>query len=95
MSTNFRLDLIEPSAREVFIWTLFEREERGASSNILARSALMISNIFALRWEFIKENKKTRFRPRKLSIKKEKKKKETRPRQRKRPRKKKKTFSFS
>ena len=32
MSTNFRLKLIEPSAREVFIfWTLVEREERGVS----------------------------------------------------------------
>ena len=30
MSTSFRLELIEPSAREVYIfWTLFEREERG------------------------------------------------------------------
>ena len=32
VSNNFRLKLIEPSAREVFIfWTLVEREERGAS----------------------------------------------------------------
>ena len=30
MSTHFRLELIEPSAREVFIfWILVEREERG------------------------------------------------------------------
>ena len=30
VSTNFCLELIEPSAREVFIfWTLVEREERG------------------------------------------------------------------
>ena len=29
VSTNFRLELIEPSAREVFIfWTLVKREER-------------------------------------------------------------------
>ena len=32
MSTYFRLELIEPSAREVFIfWTLVEREKREAS----------------------------------------------------------------
>ena len=30
VSTNFRMELIEPSAREVLIfWTLVEREERG------------------------------------------------------------------
>ena len=30
LSTNFRLEVIEPPAREVFIfWTLVEREERG------------------------------------------------------------------
>ena len=29
VSTNFRLELIEPTAREVFIfWTLVEREDR-------------------------------------------------------------------
>ena len=33
MSTNFNLELIEPSAREVFIfWTLVEREEQGGAS---------------------------------------------------------------
>ena len=32
MSINFRLELIEPSAREVFIfWTLVKREEQGMS----------------------------------------------------------------
>ena len=33
MATNFRLELIEPSARKVFIfWTLVEREEGGGAS---------------------------------------------------------------
>ena len=31
VSTNFCLVLIEPSVREVFLWTFVEREERGAS----------------------------------------------------------------
>ena len=33
VSTNFSLQLIEPSAREVlFIWTLIKREERGGGN---------------------------------------------------------------
>ena len=31
VSTNFCPELIEPPVREVFLWTLVEREERGAS----------------------------------------------------------------
>ena len=32
VATTFRLELLEPSARELFIfWTLVEREERWAS----------------------------------------------------------------
>ena len=35
MSTNFRLELIEPPAKEVFIfWTVVEREELGASEEM-------------------------------------------------------------
>ena len=34
-STYFRLELIEPSAREIFIfWTLVEREERREEENM-------------------------------------------------------------
>ena len=31
VSSNFCLELIEPSVREVFLWACVEREERGAS----------------------------------------------------------------
>ena len=31
VSTNFRQELMEPSAREVIFWTLVEREEQEAS----------------------------------------------------------------
>ena len=38
MSINFRLELIEPSAREVFNFlTLVEREERGGASEDMRR----------------------------------------------------------
>ena len=73
----------------------YEKETEMEAAEMYSETQLPCPSPRQLRWEFIKENKKTRFRPRKLSIKKEKKKKETRPRQRKRPRKKKKTFSFS
>ena len=29
LSDNFCLELIEPSARDIYFWTLVEREERG------------------------------------------------------------------
>ena len=68
----------------------YEKETEMEAAEMYSETQLPCPSPRQLRWEFIKENKKTRFRPRKLSIKKEKK-----GTKRKRPRKKKKTFSFS
>ena len=43
MSTNFRLEFIEPSASGIYIWTLVEREERGVSEERIREHGLNLA----------------------------------------------------